>query len=153
VGGAGAIRTHIDEGKIDSPRVERDPTDDEARVKEAIGQTEMLHAFWATYAAVFAAEILGDKFLYTPGILSTRYRTPPMLIGIVIAFMAKMGVAVAIGDALAGLPRVLLGAVTAPGIIWIALTFWRSLGPAAFRDQSLPFHPYVIPLAFAGDKC
>ena len=49
----------------------------------------MLHPLWATYVAVLAAEILGDKFLYTTGILSTRYRTFPMMIGIAVAFMSR----------------------------------------------------------------
>jgi putative Ca2+/H+ antiporter (TMEM165/GDT1 family) len=89
----------------------------------------MLHAFWVTYAAVFAAEILGDKFLYTTGILSTRYRTPPMMIGIALAFMAKMSVAVAIGDALATVPPVVIAVVTMAGMIGIAFSFWREPPP------------------------
>jgi len=82
----------------------------------------MLHPLWATYVAVLAAEILGDKFLYTTGILSTRYRTFPMMIGIAVAFMAKMGVAVAVGDALAHLPRLVVAGVTASGMIAIAVS-------------------------------
>jgi putative Ca2+/H+ antiporter (TMEM165/GDT1 family) len=89
----------------------------------------MLHAFWVTYAAVFAAEILGDKFLYTTGILSTRYRTSPMMIGIAVAFMAKMAVAVAIGDALATVPRLVIAVVTMAGMIGIAFRFWRNSEP------------------------
>src|ERR1035438_5302246 len=45
----------------------------------------------ATYVAVFAAEIVGDKLLYTTGVLATRYRTAPIMIGMAIAFMLKMG--------------------------------------------------------------
>lgn len=94
----------------------------------------MIHAFWAAYVAVFAAEILGDKFLYTTGILATRYRTPPMMIGIGVAFMAKMGVAVVIGEAIAGLPRLLVAGVTTIGVLWIAVKFWR--GPEEGRESS-----------------
>jgi Ca2+/H+ antiporter, TMEM165/GDT1 family len=86
---------------------------------------KMLHPFWATYLAVLAAEILGDKFLYTTGVLSTRYRTFPMMIGIAVAFMVKMGVAVAVGDALAHLPRLVVAGVTASGMIALAVRFWR----------------------------
>lgn len=89
----------------------------------------MLHPLWATYVAVLAAEILGDKFLYTTGILSTRYRTLPMMIGIAVAFMAKMGVAVAVGNALAHLPRLAVAGVTASGMIAVAVRFWRESAP------------------------
>jgi len=34
----------------------------------------MLALFFATYGAVFVAEIVGDKLLYTTGVLATRYR-------------------------------------------------------------------------------
>ena len=90
----------------------------------------MLHPFWATYLAVLAAEILGDKFLYTTGVLSTRYRTFPMMIGIAVAFMVKMGVAVAVGDALAQLPRLVVAGVTASGMIALAVRFWRESQPS-----------------------
>jgi putative Ca2+/H+ antiporter (TMEM165/GDT1 family) len=90
----------------------------------------MLHPFWATYLAVLAAEILGDKFLYTTGVLSIRYRTFPMMIGIAVAFMVKMGAAVAVGDALAHLPRLVVAGVTASGMIAIAVRFWRESAPS-----------------------
>jgi hypothetical protein len=35
----------------------------------------MLPIFLATYGAVFVAEIVGDKLLYTTGVLAARYRT------------------------------------------------------------------------------
>jgi putative Ca2+/H+ antiporter (TMEM165/GDT1 family) len=89
----------------------------------------MIQAFWATYAAVLAAEIVGDKFFYTTDILATRYRTAPMVFGIAIAFMAKMGIAVAIGDIIANLPRVLIALVTAAGAVWIGTKFWNESEP------------------------
>ena len=54
----------------------------------------MIALFFATYAAVFLAEIAGDKLLYTTGVLSSRYRPLPIMVGVTIAFMAKMAVAV-----------------------------------------------------------
>jgi Ca2+/H+ antiporter, TMEM165/GDT1 family len=86
----------------------------------------MMHVFWTAYVGVFAAEVLGDRFLYTTGILATRYRTGPMMLGISIAFMGKMGVAVAIGGTLAGVSRFLVAGVTAAGVAWIVSTLWRS---------------------------
>src|SRR6185503_12792593 len=41
--------------------------------------------FFATYAAVFAAEIVGDKLLYTTGVLATRYRAVPIMLGMSLA--------------------------------------------------------------------
>ena len=41
----------------------------------------MLAVLLATYVAVFLAEIVGDKLLYTTGILATRYRPVPIMIG------------------------------------------------------------------------
>jgi len=79
----------------------------------------------ATYGAVFVAEIVGDKLLYTTGVLATRYRTPPILAGMVVAFMAKMGVAVLIGKAISELPKVLVAAVTTLNFFAIAFALWR----------------------------
>ncbi len=68
----------------------------------------MIAILLATYGAVFVAEIVGDKLLYTTGVLATRYRTIPVMIGMLIAFMAKMAVAVAVGSAISRLPPLLV---------------------------------------------
>jgi Ca2+/H+ antiporter, TMEM165/GDT1 family len=86
----------------------------------------MIEAFGVTYLAVLAAEVVGDKFLYTTGILATRYRPTPMMAGIALAFTVKMGAAVIIGDTIAGLPRSLVAAMTAVGVVWVCFRFWRS---------------------------
>src|SRR5215475_10009614 len=85
----------------------------------------MLTIFLATYAAVFVAEIVGDKLLYTTGVLAARYRTVPIMIGMVVAFMLKMAVAVAVGEAISKLPPLLVAAVTAASFIGVAITVWR----------------------------
>jgi putative Ca2+/H+ antiporter (TMEM165/GDT1 family) len=85
----------------------------------------MIAILFATYGAVFVAEIVGDKLLYTTGVLATRYRTLPIMIGMVIAFMAKMAVAVAVGSAIAKLPPLLVAALTSASFIGIAITLWR----------------------------
>jgi putative Ca2+/H+ antiporter (TMEM165/GDT1 family) len=85
----------------------------------------MLAIFLATYGAVFAAEIVGDKLLYTTGVLATRYRTLPILLGMILAFMAKMGVAVLVGKAISTLPPLLVAAVTTVNFFAIAFTLWR----------------------------
>jgi putative Ca2+/H+ antiporter (TMEM165/GDT1 family) len=85
----------------------------------------MIAIFIATYGAVFVAEIVGDKLLYTTGVLATRYRTVPVMIGMLIAFMAKMGAAVAVGSAISKLPPLLVAALTSMSFIGVAITLWR----------------------------
>ncbi|HEY2014314.1 MAG TPA: TMEM165/GDT1 family protein [Bryobacteraceae bacterium] len=85
----------------------------------------MLPIFLATYGTVFVAEIVGDKLLYTTGVLATRYRTVPILCGMVVAFMAKMGVAVLVGKAISKLPPLLVAAITAINFFGIAFSLWR----------------------------
>ena len=85
----------------------------------------MIAIFFATYAAVFVAEIVGDKLLYTTGVLATRYRTVPIIIGMLAAFMGKMAVAVAVGSAIAKLPPLLVAAVTSLSFINVAIVLWR----------------------------
>jgi putative Ca2+/H+ antiporter (TMEM165/GDT1 family) len=80
---------------------------------------------FATYGAVFVAEIVGDKLLYTTGVLATRYRTVPIMIGMLIAFMAKMAVAVAVGSAIGKLPPYLVATLTSLSFIGVAITLWR----------------------------
>ncbi len=79
----------------------------------------------ATFGAVFVAEIVGDKLLYTTGVLATRYRTVPIMIGMLIAFMAKMGVAVAVGNAISKLPPLLVAGLTSVSFIGVAIALWR----------------------------
>ena len=71
----------------------------------------MIVVFLATFAAVFIAEIVGDKLLYTTGVLAARYRTLPIMLGMANAFTAKMGVAVMVGSAIAKLPRTLVAVI------------------------------------------
>jgi putative Ca2+/H+ antiporter (TMEM165/GDT1 family) len=85
----------------------------------------MIPVLLATYGAVFVAEIVGDKLLYTTGVLATRYRTTPVMVGMVIAFMVKMAVAVALGSVIAKLPPLLVAALTSASFIGVAITLWR----------------------------
>ena len=94
----------------------------------------LLQLFVMAYAAVFAAEVLGDKLLYTTGVLATRYRTLPMMSGIALAFMAKMVVAVAVGQAVTSLPPAAIAVMTAASFCWIASRFWSGDDEAG-RDE------------------
>jgi len=97
----------------------------------------MLGIFLATYAAVFLAEIAGDKLLYTTGVLAARYRSAPIMVGMAFAFTLKMGVAVAVGDAISRLPRLFVAALTAASVLGVAWAVWRK--PDA-RNESKESH-------------
>lgn len=92
----------------------------------------MIAILFATYGAVFVAEIVGDKLLYTTGVLATRYRTVPIMLGMLVAFMAKMAVAVAVGSAISKLPPLLVAGLTSASFIGIAIALWRK--PAEQRS-------------------
>jgi Ca2+/H+ antiporter, TMEM165/GDT1 family len=99
----------------------------------------MFAIFLATYGAVFVAEIVGDKLLYTTGVLAARYRTVPIMLGMSVAFMLKMGVAVAVGEAISKLPAWLVATVTALSFIGVAITVWRKdERRAAQKEVSAP---------------
>lgn len=99
----------------------------------------MLPIFLATYGAVFVAEIVGDKLLYTTGVLAARYRTIPIMFGMALAFMLKMGVAVAVGEAISKLPPWLVACVTAASFIGVAIAVWRKdERRAAQKEVSAP---------------
>jgi len=85
----------------------------------------MIAVFLTAFGAVFVAEIVGDKLLYTTAVLAARYRTAPIMLGMVIAFAAKMGVAVMVGAAIAKLPRPLVAAITAASFLGVAFALWR----------------------------
>src|SRR5215467_5397041 len=95
----------------------------------------MLAIFLATYGAVFVAEIVGDKLLYTTGVLATRYRTVPILCGMILAFMAKMGVAVQVGKAISKLPPILVAAVTTINFFAIAFALWRKPDKRELKEK------------------
>jgi putative Ca2+/H+ antiporter (TMEM165/GDT1 family) len=85
----------------------------------------MFTILFTAYGAVFVAEIVGDKLLYTTGVLASRYRTMPIMLGMMVAFMAKMGVAVMVGKAISTLPKLIVAAVTAVSFIGVAIVLWR----------------------------
>jgi len=86
----------------------------------------VLTIFLTTYGAVFLAEIVGDKLLYTSGVLATRYRWGAVIAGMALAFMAKMSVAVAVGELIGNLlPTWLVAVLTAASFIGVAIAMWR----------------------------
>jgi Ca2+/H+ antiporter, TMEM165/GDT1 family len=85
----------------------------------------VLQLVLTTYGAVFVAEIVGDKLLYTTGVLATRYRSVSVVLGMALAFMCKMAIAVAVGAAISQLPRWLVACVTGASFVGVAIMVWR----------------------------
>lgn len=86
----------------------------------------MLPILLATYGAVFIAEIVGDKLLYTSGVLATRYRWAAIIVGMSFAFMGKMAVAVAVGAEIAHLLKPWqVAALAGVSFIGVAIVMWR----------------------------
>jgi putative Ca2+/H+ antiporter (TMEM165/GDT1 family) len=100
----------------------------------------MLPIFFVTYGAVFVAEIVGDKLLYTTGVLATRYRTLPIMFGMMCAFMAKMAVAVLVGKAISQLPPLFVAALTAVNFFAIAFVIWRKPDKKESSKKEYPAH-------------
>src|SRR5271165_4544148 len=94
----------------------------------------------AAYGTVFLAEIVGDKLLYTTGVLATRYRWTPILCGMAAAFMLKMGVAVAVGKAISTLPTWLVATITAVNFFAIAFVLWRKPDKREVKPKEYPAH-------------
>jgi Ca2+/H+ antiporter, TMEM165/GDT1 family len=99
----------------------------------------MVAIFLATYGAVFIAEIVGDKLLYTTGVLATRYTSASIMLGMALAFSGKMAVAVAVGEAISRLPKPLVAVVTAVSFIGVAIALWRKpdLRPEKAKDKAI----------------
>src|SRR5579885_869687 len=85
----------------------------------------LLEIFLATYGAVFLAEIVGDKLLYTTGVLAARYKTVPIMAGMACAFMLKMAAAVALGELISKLPPLFVAGLTAASFVGVAIAVWR----------------------------
>jgi putative Ca2+/H+ antiporter (TMEM165/GDT1 family) len=99
----------------------------------------LLPLLFRAYIAVFGAEIVGDKLLYTTGVLATRYRTTPIVIGMAVAFMLKMAVAVKAGQFIQTLKPQYVAALTAVSFIGVAIAVWRKplqAAPAEREDRA-----------------
>ena len=85
----------------------------------------MLSIVASVFVAVLAAELVGDKTLYTLGALATRYRVAPVLAGASLAFIAKTLVAVLFGGFIASLPEQLIAITSTITFFAMALVLWR----------------------------
>jgi putative Ca2+/H+ antiporter (TMEM165/GDT1 family) len=104
----------------------------------------------ATYGIVFVTELLGDKSIYTVSSLTTRFRLAPVFCGIALAFMAKMLVAVLMGNVIAELPPALVTGISAATFFITALLLWlrKPKGERSERD-SKQLWPQATAISFA----
>jgi len=70
-----------------------------------MGAQQFLGWVVATYGAVLASELIGDRSLFSAAALATQYSSRTVFIGLALGFMAKAGAAVILGDALSRLPH------------------------------------------------
>jgi Ca2+/H+ antiporter, TMEM165/GDT1 family len=79
----------------------------------------------AAFGAILVSELVGDKMLYTVTALGGQYPASGVLAGLTCAYMAKMGVAVLFGHALAQLPPLLVGGLSLLTFAGAAVVIWR----------------------------
>jgi len=81
---------------------------------------------FATYGAVLAAELLGDKSLYSVTALATRYRPIAVFGGLAVAFSAKSLAAVLLAQSLARVAAPYVAIASAITFFASAVVLWRS---------------------------
>jgi putative Ca2+/H+ antiporter (TMEM165/GDT1 family) len=110
---------------------------------------DMATVFATSYGAVLLAEIVGDKLLYTTGVLATRFRTGLVLGGAGIACLCKMAVAVYVGSALSRVSPAWIAALTCANFLAVAFLFARtpSLSPATATARGIEA-PRAVALSF-----
>ena len=98
----------------------------------------VLLAYWT----VLLAELLGDKSIYTVGLLALRFRPKLVFSGIAVAFAGKMFIAVLLGRVLVLLTPQRAGLLSAAAFFLSATLIWfgekeEPLGPVASARSSL----------------
>lgn len=88
----------------------------------------MVYIFFTAFIAVFIVELAGDKTVYTVSSLCTRLPAGPIYVGISLAFMGKMLVAVMLGHVIASIPPRILACLNAATFFLMAVALWRKRG-------------------------
>jgi putative Ca2+/H+ antiporter (TMEM165/GDT1 family) len=109
-----------------------------------------LSLLFATFCAVFVAELIGDKTLFTIGLLAVRYKPLPMFGGFCVAFSIKTLAAVLLGGMIAALPRILVAGLGAMTFFAMSLAIWLKPAEARVESQArLDCWPHAVAAAFA----
>jgi Ca2+/H+ antiporter, TMEM165/GDT1 family len=93
----------------------------------------------ATYVAVLASEMVGDRSLVAVGALAARWRPLPVFLGTLPAFAVKALAAVLLGGLVARLPAWIVAASSALTFLAAAVAAWRER-PAALGEAPAPTH-------------
>jgi Ca2+/H+ antiporter, TMEM165/GDT1 family len=86
---------------------------------------DALSVLATAYAAVLAAELLGDRSLCAICAMAARFRPWPLLLGVTLAFMGKTLAAVLLGRALGQLAGSTVSLVSAISFVASAALLWR----------------------------
>jgi len=86
---------------------------------------DLTYCFLLSYWTVLAAELIGDRSIYTVTSLAMRFRPLVVFGGISAAFLAKMLVAVLCGKLLADLPPAWTAGISAATFFITAICIWR----------------------------
>ena len=108
-----------------------------------------------TYASVLAAELLGDRSLYSITALASRFDPRTVLVGVSAGFAAKTSVAVLLAGMIARLPATVLSVVSAGAFLVSAVLIWRDderMQPGAALAVNASA-ARVIPTAFTSIFC
>lgn len=95
--------------------------------------TTPIHAATLAYASVLTAELLGDKTIFTLGVLVSRHRISPVFFGAIAAFMLKFAVAVAVAQLGGRIPVRLLSYISAAAFFGMAVV-WIVRAPRFTRN-------------------
>lgn len=85
----------------------------------------MVYIFFTAFLAVFIVELAGDKTVYTVSSLCSRFPAGPIYVGISVAFMGKMLVAVMLGHVIGTIPPRILACLNAATFFLMAVALWR----------------------------
>ncbi|HEX8172783.1 MAG TPA: TMEM165/GDT1 family protein [Thermoanaerobaculia bacterium] len=113
----------------------------------------MLAVLLTVYATVLAAEVVGDKSLYTIGSLTTRFRFAPVAAGVIAAHAVKIGAAVLAGHALASLSRGITAAISSATFLMMAVVLWRKPPERERTAANDTRWPHATAVSFAAIVC
>lgn len=99
--------------------------------------------FIAAFAAVFFAEMIGDRSLYTISSLASSFGTARVAAGVSVAFAMKMAVAVLLGRQLAHLSPSVVAAVSATTFFATAVVLYRKGRRRSVLPVSRDEEPFV----------
>src|SRR4029450_2504952 len=96
----------------------------------------MFEVLATTYSGVFVAEIVGDKLLYTSGVLATRYPWGGIITGMALCLLVKCRRAGALGAAIGKfLPPWFVALLTAVSFLGVAIAMWRKPDVRAPKEK------------------